>query len=311
VYVLQSRVSTRRPSACEYCNVIAAFIGNRCQRCANSEKRWGPPQTCEQCKQQCAFDRSEESKKKVDGKVLCWLCTMAYKRVLAKTRKRDGNTPLLEKSSSNNSSSGGDNSLHAKHHKKHHHHHSSNHGSHHHHHHKSKDKDKEKKDHKNHSSHKSKSDTDQKSSKDTPRSDKTSASDLGASAAKKQKLDKSTANGVNLTPKPSKETSLDMSSTENMVAMTQLKEEVESLKKQLSQKSTEILERDKKVTELKATQFEVDKNTRTKITNLQKDHAEAVQSLQTKNRDLSRQVAALSKGGKKSLKEEKTNSPSV
>ena len=32
-----------KPSACEYCNIIAAFIGNKCQRCTNSEKRYGPP----------------------------------------------------------------------------------------------------------------------------------------------------------------------------------------------------------------------------------------------------------------------------
>ncbi|CAG5108364.1 Similar to FAM76A: Protein FAM76A (Homo sapiens) [Cotesia congregata] len=40
-----------KPSACEYCNTIAAFIGSKCQRCTNSEKRYGPPVTCEQCKQ--------------------------------------------------------------------------------------------------------------------------------------------------------------------------------------------------------------------------------------------------------------------
>ena len=50
-----------QPRACEYCNIIAAFIGNRCQRCSNSEKRWGPPKTCQQCKQQCAFDRGSDS----------------------------------------------------------------------------------------------------------------------------------------------------------------------------------------------------------------------------------------------------------
>ena len=56
-----------KPTACDYCNVIAAFIGSRCQRCANSEKRYGPPQACEQCKQKCAFDRKDpEDKKKVD-----------------------------------------------------------------------------------------------------------------------------------------------------------------------------------------------------------------------------------------------------
>lgn len=44
------------PSACEYCNIIAAFIGNKCQRCTNSELKYGPPVNCEQCKQKCAFD---------------------------------------------------------------------------------------------------------------------------------------------------------------------------------------------------------------------------------------------------------------
>jgi len=75
-----------KPSACEYCNIIAGFIGNKCQRCTNSEKKYGPPGTCEQCKQKCAFDRKDEDKKKVDGKMLCWLCTLSYRRALAKTK---------------------------------------------------------------------------------------------------------------------------------------------------------------------------------------------------------------------------------
>ena len=33
-----------QPTTCEYCNIIAAFIGNKCQRCTNSEKKYGPPQ---------------------------------------------------------------------------------------------------------------------------------------------------------------------------------------------------------------------------------------------------------------------------
>ncbi|TUR04352.1 Protein FAM76B [Bagarius yarrelli] len=44
----------------KYCNIIAAFIGTKCQRCTNSEKKYGPPQTCEQCKQQCAFSTGQE-----------------------------------------------------------------------------------------------------------------------------------------------------------------------------------------------------------------------------------------------------------
>lgn len=52
-----------KPTACEYCNVIAAFIGNKCQRCTNSELKYGPPVNCEQCKQKCAFDRHDDDKK--------------------------------------------------------------------------------------------------------------------------------------------------------------------------------------------------------------------------------------------------------
>lgn len=54
-----------QPKPCQYCNIIAAFIGTKCQRCTNSEKKYGPPQTCEQCKQQCAFDRKDEGRRKV------------------------------------------------------------------------------------------------------------------------------------------------------------------------------------------------------------------------------------------------------
>lgn len=58
-----------KPTACEYCNIIAAFIGNKCQRCTNSEIKYGPPVNCEQCKQKCAFDRHDD-----DKKVILQLC---------------------------------------------------------------------------------------------------------------------------------------------------------------------------------------------------------------------------------------------
>ena len=62
-----------QPKPCQYCNIIAAFIGTKCQRCTNSEKKYGPPQTCEQCKQQCAFDRKEEGRRKV-----CFIYVMTF-----------------------------------------------------------------------------------------------------------------------------------------------------------------------------------------------------------------------------------------
>lgn len=59
------------PKPCQYCNIIAAFIGTKCQRCTNSEKKYGAPQTCEQCKQQCAFDRKEEGRSDLTIRCTC------------------------------------------------------------------------------------------------------------------------------------------------------------------------------------------------------------------------------------------------
>ena len=51
-----------QPSACVYCNTIAAFVGDKCDRCIHHERKYGPPKTCGQCKQRCAFDRRESNK---------------------------------------------------------------------------------------------------------------------------------------------------------------------------------------------------------------------------------------------------------
>lgn len=67
-----------KPSACEYCNVIAAFIGNKCQRCTNSERKYGPPLSCDQCKQKCAFDRKDIDKKKVSLYVFDRISVLFY-----------------------------------------------------------------------------------------------------------------------------------------------------------------------------------------------------------------------------------------
>ncbi|KAK0045552.1 protein FAM76A [Biomphalaria pfeifferi] len=336
-----------KPTACENCSVLAAFIGNRCQRCVNSEKKWGPPMVCEQCKLKCAFDRPE--RRKVDGKLMCWLCDQAYKRVLAKTRKSQdiilktsrsssslidtsskSNTPTNngEKFSSNQPSSGsfegmtvlerltklatsggssrgntppveakqeGENrsvekvgsageedikedkekprSHNRHHHRKHHHHH-------------------------HRSSH----------SKRHHQKEEEESSD-----AKKQKAEKNSTNGVTApanpaaaatvsTPKSSgstiSETGMDTATSENVILITQLREQIESLKKQMSNKDQQLLEKDKKITELKAQMYESDKEFRSKVQAMQRGHATAIETLQIKNRELTRQVSSLTKSKK-------------
>uniref|UniRef100_A0AAY5ECG7 Protein FAM76B n=1 Tax=Electrophorus electricus TaxID=8005 RepID=A0AAY5ECG7_ELEEL len=229
------------PKPCQYCNIIAAFIGTKCQRCTNSEKKYGPPQTCEQCKQQCAFDRKEEGRRKVDGKLLCWLCTLSYRRVLQKTKEqRKG----LGSSHSNASS------LSDKEHQRHQHRHSS---SHH----------------------------------------------------KEGWRDGFLINNWSLSVPPpplssssSITQSMDSGGTDNFILISQLKEEVMSLKRLLQQRDQTILEKDRKLTELKADFQYQESNMRLKMNNMEKAHKEAMEQQQAKNRELMKQVAALSKGKK-------------
>lgn len=236
-----------KPTACEYCNIIAAFIGSKCQRCTNSEKKYGSPLTCDQCKQRCAFDRKDESRKKVkifvDGKLLCWLCTLSYKRALAKAKQNEGGR--ASKSSL--------------HHRSHTHKHS----------------------HSN--SHKN--------------------SDHGSS--KKLRMDLS--NGT--LPNSNDNILVDPNSTDHMVALTQLREQIASLQKQLGQKDQQLLSKDKMIAELKAKIFSSDKEMRTKVQGINKEHTDQVQELQLKLRSMQKQVATLTKQNKKTGTGNNTDSP--
>uniref|UniRef100_A0A3Q2TMR8 Protein FAM76B n=1 Tax=Fundulus heteroclitus TaxID=8078 RepID=A0A3Q2TMR8_FUNHE len=199
------------PKPCQYCNIIAAFIGTKCQRCTNSEKKYGPPQTCEQCKQQCAFDRKEEGRRKVDGKLLCWLCTLSYRRVLQKTKEQ------RKGFGSSNSSSLNEKDHHSR-------------------------------------SHKSSS-----IQKETPK--------------KKPKLEMKPSNGDS----SSITQSMDSGGTDNFILISQLKEEVMSLKRLLQQRDQTILEKDRKLTELKADFQYQESNMRVKMNQMEKAHKESME----------------------------------
>ncbi|KAL2773069.1 protein FAM76A isoform 2 [Daubentonia madagascariensis] len=211
------------PKPCQYCNIIAAFIGNKCQRCTNSEKKYGPPYSCEQCKQQCAFDRKDD-RKKVDGKLLCWLCTLSYKRVLQKTKEQ----------------------------RKH------------------------------------------------------LSSSSRAGHQEKEQYSRLSGGGHYTSFSP--DLALDSPGTDHFVIIAQLKEEVATLKKMLHQKDQMILEKEKKITELKADFQYQESQMRAKMNQMEKTHKEVTEQLQAKNRELLKQAAALSKS-KKSEKSGTITSP--
>lgn len=284
-----------KPTACEYCNIIAAFIGNKCQRCTNSEKRYGPPVNCEQCKQRCAFDRKDDSRRKVDGKLLCWLCTLSYKRALAKAKQND---PMRH--STLGKASAGHHSHNSSHHH-HHHHHSSHHrsssnsaaatssGSQNHHHRKHSASSSALTNHKVGSEH---------GSGKKPRLDPASKLANG-----------STALSSKSTPAESSSL-LDPTSSDHVVVLTQLREQVSSLQKQVTLKDQQLLAKDKQIAELKAHMSSDERNARTKLLAEQKKHSEVVQDLMNKLLTLQKQMAAKAKSNRKSNNAATTDSPS-
>jgi len=231
-----------KPSACDYCNVIAAFIGSRCQRCANSEKRYGPPQACQQCKQKCAFDRKDpEDKKKVDGKLLCWLCTLSYKRALAKTKSTDVARHSHVKLGKN------------------------------------QEKRKPK-----------------------------------YYVAKRPERPDVTRQPVDGPPESKKARKDELS--DHVVAMTQLREEISGLQRQLQQKNQQVLGKDKEICELKAKNLREEQQIRRKMNEMQKMHEGKCETLQFKIRQLSKEIAALSRrvkagGGQLASADSASNSP--
>jgi len=225
-----------KPQTCEFCNIIAAFIGQKCQRCTNSEHKYGAPVTCEQCKQKCAFDRKDEDKK-VDGKLLCWLCTLSYKRALAKTKSTDPGRHSHVKLGSN-----------------------------------SKPKEPKK-----------------PFDKRPQRVDvtKLGAEDNGPPA--KQSRNDSKKDDVKTATS---------TSSDHLVALTQLREQIANLQRQLSQKDKDLLAKDRQITELKAANFTTEAESRNKLKSTVREHDTKVEHLNMKLKQLQKEVACLSKNVK-------------
>nr|XP_053653302.1 protein FAM76A-like isoform X2 [Cherax quadricarinatus] len=249
-----------KPSACEYCNVIAAFIGNKCQRCTNSERRYGPPLSCDQCKQKCAFDRKDIDKKKVDGKLLCWLCTLSFKRALAKTKVTD---PARHSHIKLGSRSG---------------------------HHKEKERPKLS----GHNKRPNRPDVTKIPQEEPPA--KLGLYDTDKDTQSMEIHDNIKA-VVSRNVGPTRDS--DPGTADQLVLITQLREQISRLEKQLSGKDAQLLAKEKQMTELKATQFTIEQELRQKMKNVNRDYDSKVEILQKKIREQNREIALLSKGKKK------------
>ena len=278
-----------KPGPCAYCNIIAAFIGTRCQRCTNSEKKYGSPLACEHCKQKCAFDREDpESKKKVDNKLLCWLCTMAYKRTLAKARQKEAAKMMA--SSGQHRSSTADNraSSSGRHHSNHHQNsmarHQSSSGP-------------------NETSQRSMANNHRHSSHQHVGSNRQHDS-LSSVSFKKQRTENA-SNGIQSSMPAISSISdgrfIEPSVPNDMTAVVaQLKEQVSLLNKRVQMKEKELLSKDQQIAELRATITREQRETREKVSTIQKQHSERMSELQDKIIAMQKQIVAHSKAGRSS-----------
>ncbi|KAL9911030.1 protein FAM76A [Glossina fuscipes fuscipes] len=250
-----------KPSACECCKIVAAFGGSKCMRCASYEAKYGPPVQCDECKLRSAFDRRDENKK-VNGKLLCWLCTCAYKRALLKAQQ-DGRIPSKKRphershrdsaSASAKKSSRSDLSKVTS---------SGNAGV-------------------NLSAVNS-------ASLDLPEKISRAASSCSGNGSI----------GLGSIAGPAV-ISIDPNSADHVVAITTLKERIASLEKRLSQKDKELLEKDKLLTELKGKNYEKEMEMRNKLKEIDRLHEMKVENLNRKVASLLKEIAGLKKSNKK------------
>lgn len=89
--------------------------------------------------------------------------------------------------------------------------------------------------------------------------------------------------------------SMDPNSSDHMIAMTQLKEQIASLQKRIIQKDRELLGKDKHITELKGKNFQSENELRVKLKDQEKHNENKLRVLSERVADLLQQVARLSK----------------
>lgn len=89
--------------------------------------------------------------------------------------------------------------------------------------------------------------------------------------------------------------SMDPNSSDHVIAMTQLKEQIASLNKRLQQKDRELLAKDKHITELKGMNFTSENELRTKLRDQEKLYESKLDVLSKKLSNLLKEVAQLSK----------------
>lgn len=91
----------------------------------------------------------------------------------------------------------------------------------------------------------------------------------------------------------------DPNSSDHVVAVTQLKEKIAHLQKQISIKDGQLLAKDRQITELKAKNFTSETELRNKMKATEKEYEAKISTMQHKISSLLKEVASLSKSSKR------------
>jgi len=94
----------------------------------------------------------------------------------------------------------------------------------------------------------------------------------------------------------------DLNSSDHVIALTQLREEVASLKRTLTTKDALILEKDKRIAELKAENLTKERDLRGRYASLEKKTGETIKDLQNTNLELRKSVLQLTRQCKEKSK---------
>lgn len=166
----------------------------------------------------------------IDGKLLCWLCTLSFKRALAKARQVESDGRLAKK---------------------------------------------------------------------RPSTDKPSQQQMKENHKKQNDSSKQILPEIPEKIARNSGLSIDPNSSDHVIAMTQLKEQIASLQKRLTQKDKELLAKDKHITELKSKNFTSENELRVKMSNSEKFYDSKIDVLNKKVKTLLNEVAQLSKGNRR------------
>ncbi|KAG0727548.1 Protein FAM76A [Chionoecetes opilio] len=264
-----------KPSACDYCNVIAAFIGNKCSGAPTLSASMAPPSPATSASKSvhstekistrkrllacCLACKSTYGGFQVDGKLLCWLCTLSYKRALAKTKVTD---PGRHSHIKLGSRSG--------HHK-----------------------DKERHKLSGHNKRPNRPDVTKMPQEEPP--SKLGLYEKGKDTQNMEIHDNfKTLMSRNCGPMRD-----DSGTADHLVLITQLRETIARLEKQLLGKDAQMLSKDKQMTELKASQFTIEQELRQKMKIVARDYDSKTDLLLKRIREQTREIALLNRARKK------------